>query len=38
MSSFFINIAKGLELKEDNESNANTLEDMLDAFNFHPST
>ena len=37
MNSFFINITKGLELKEDNESNANTLEDVLDAFNSHPS-
>ena len=34
MNSFFINITKGLELKEDN---ANTLEDVLDAFNSHPS-
>ena len=30
MSNFFINITKGLELKEDNESNANILEDVLD--------
>ena len=37
MNSFFINIAKGLELKEDHESNANALEDVLDAFNSHPS-
>ena len=37
MNSFFINITKGLELKEDNESNANTLEDVLDAFSSHPS-
>ena len=37
MNSFFINITKGLELKEDNESNANTLEDVMDAFNSHPS-
>ena len=37
MNSFFINITEGLELKEDNESNANTLEDVLDAFNSHPS-
>ena len=37
MNSFFINITKGLELKEDHESNLNTLEDVLDAFNFYPS-
>ena len=37
MNSFFINITKGLELKEDNESNANTLEDVMDTFNSHPS-
>ena len=37
MNSFFINITKGLELKENNEINANTLEDVLDAFNSHPS-
>ena len=36
MNSFFVNITKGLELKEDNVSNANTLEDVLDAFNSHP--
>ena len=29
MNSFFINITKGLKLKEDNEINANILEDML---------
>ena len=32
----FIDIAKGLELKEDNESDINTLEDVLNAFNSHP--
>ena len=37
MNSFFINITKGLELKKCNESNASTLEDVLDAFNSHPS-
>ena len=37
MNSFFINITKALELKEDNESNANTLEDMVDAFHSHSS-
>ena len=37
MNSFFINITKGLELKEDNKSNANTSEDELDAFSSHPS-
>ena len=36
INSFFINIT-GLELKVDNEINANTLEDVLDAFNSHPS-
>ena len=38
MNSFFINITKGLELKDDNESNANTFVDVLDAFNSHTST
>ena len=37
MNSFFIDVTKGLERKEDNESNVNTLEDVLDAFNSHPS-
>ena len=37
MNSFFINITKGLKLKEDNESNANTLKDVLDVFYSHPS-
>ena len=37
MNSFFINISKSSELKEDNEINGNTLEDALDAFNSHPS-
>ena len=36
-NSFFINITKSLELKKDNESNANTLEDVPDAFNSYPS-
>ena len=36
MNSFFINITMGFELKEDNESNANILEDVPDAFNSHP--
>ena len=36
MNSFFINITKGFEIKEDIESNANTLEDVLDGFNSHP--
>ena len=27
-----------MELKEGNETNANTVEDVLDAFNSHPST
>ena len=34
--SFFINITKDLELKEDNSSNANILEDVLKVFNSHP--
>ena len=38
MNSFFINITKVLELKEGNGTNANTVEDVLDAFNSHPST
>ena len=37
MNNFFINITKDLELKEDNSSNANILEDVLKAFNSHPS-
>ena len=37
MDSFFVNITKGLEIKEDNESNANTLEDVLDVLNSQPS-
>ena len=36
INSFLSNIT-GLELKEDNEINAITLEDVLDAFNSHPS-
>ena len=39
MNRFFSNITKGLELKEDSESNTNTCahqEDVLDAFNSHP--
>ena len=37
MKSFFINITEGLEVKEGNESNANTMKDVLDAFNSHSS-
>ena len=37
MNSSFVNITKDLELKEDNESNANTLEDTLGAVNSYPS-
>ena len=37
MNSFFINITKGLQLKEEIEINENILEDVLDAFNSHPS-
>ena len=38
MNSFFINITKVLELKEGNETNANTVDNVLDTFNSHPST
>ena len=34
---FLISITQDLELKEDNEDNANTLQDVLDAFNSYPS-
>ena len=37
MNSFFINITKGLELKEDNEINANILEDVLADFHSYRS-
>ena len=37
MNSFLIDVTKDLERKEDNESNVNTLEDMLDDFNSDPS-
>ena len=37
INSFFINITKGLDLKEYNKGNANTLEDVVNAFNSHPS-
>ena len=37
MGSFFINTTKGLKLKEDNESNVNTLKDVLDAYNSYSS-
>ena len=37
MNSFFIDITKGLKLKEDKEISENTLEDVLDAFSSHPS-
>ena len=37
MNSSFVNITKDLELKEDNESNANTLKDTLGAVNSYPS-
>ena len=37
MKNFFINITKDLELKEDNSSNKNTLEDLLNVFNAHPN-
>ena len=37
MNSFCIDITSKSEQKEDNESNANTLEDVLEAFSSHPS-
>ena len=37
MNNFFINITKDLELKKDNSSIANTIEDVLKVFNAHPS-
>ena len=37
MNSFFVDITKGLELKEYNANNVNTLEGVLTAFNSHPS-
>ena len=37
MKNFFINITKDLELREDNSSNKNTLEDLLNVFNAHPN-
>ena len=37
MNSFFINATKSLKLKEDNESNANTLKDVVNAFNSYSS-
>ena len=33
MNNFFINIIKDLELKENNSSNGDTLEDVLKVFN-----
>ena len=37
INGFFFNITKGLELKDESESNANTFENVLDAFNSHSS-
>ena len=37
MNNFFINITKDSELKEDNSSNANTLEDVLEVFDAYPT-
>ena len=37
MDNFFINITKNLDLKEGNSSNANSLENVLNVFNVHPS-
>ena len=36
MNSFFVNFNKGSRTKRDNESNGNTLEDVLNAFNSDP--
>ena len=37
MNNFFINITKDLELKEDNSSNASTLENVLKVFDAYPT-
>ena len=37
MSNFFINITKDLELKKDSKGKLNNLEDILKAFESHPS-
>ena len=37
MNNFFINITKDLELKKDSEGKLNNLEDILKAFEVHPS-
>ena len=38
MNNFFINITKDIELKKDSKSKLNNLEDILEAFESHPST
>ena len=37
MCNFFINITKDLELKKDSKGKLNKLEDILKAFESHPS-
>ena len=37
MNNFFINITKDIELKKDSKSKLNNLEDILEAFESHPS-
>ena len=37
MNNFFINITKDVELKKDSKSKLNNLEDILEAFESHPS-
>ena len=37
INNFFINITKELELKKDNKGKLNILEDILKAFEYHPS-
>ena len=37
MNNFFVNITKDLELKKDSKGKLNNLEDILKAFESHPS-
>ena len=37
MNNFFINIMEDLELKKDSKGKLNDLEDILKAFEYHPS-
>ena len=37
MNNFFINIMEDLELKKDSKGKLNNLEDILKAFEYHPS-